>query len=121
MHPSTTTPAQVARFLTRPEGRIGYDVAGTGPLVILVPGMSDLRSAYRFIAPTLSNSGVRVVCTDLRGHGDSDPTFPPSGGLETAGEITVLIEETRRSRRHRRQLHGRRSVNAGSRGPSDRA
>jgi hypothetical protein len=25
-------------YLTRPEGRIGYDVAGRGPLVVLVPG-----------------------------------------------------------------------------------
>jgi hypothetical protein len=37
MNPTTTTPAQGTQFLTRPEGRIGYDVAGTGPLIVLVP------------------------------------------------------------------------------------
>jgi hypothetical protein len=47
------------QFLTRPEGKIGYDVAGTGPLVVLVPGMGDLRSAYRFLAPALRTSGYR--------------------------------------------------------------
>ena len=30
-------------FLARPQGRLGYDVAGAGPLVLLVPGMGDLR------------------------------------------------------------------------------
>ena len=45
--------APVTRYLSRPEGRIGYDVAGDGPLVVLVPGMGDLRAAYRFLAPAL--------------------------------------------------------------------
>jgi len=90
---TTTTPALSTQFLTRPEGRIGYDMAGTGPLVVLVPGMGDLRSAYRFLAPSLRSSGYRVVCTDLRGHGDSDPSFSSYGDVETAGDIVGLIEE----------------------------
>jgi len=81
------------KFIDRPEGKIGYDVAGTGPLVLLVPGMGDLRSAYRFLAPSLRSSGYRVACADLRGHGDSDPTFASYGDVETAGDITALIEE----------------------------
>ena len=55
--------------------------------------MGDLRSAYRFLAPSLRSSGYRVACTDLRGHGDSDPTFASYGDVETAGDITALIEE----------------------------
>lgn len=93
MSPTTTNPAQVTQYLTRPEGKIGYDVAGTGPLVVLVPGMGDLRSTYRFLAPSLRSNGYRVVCTDLRGHGDSDPTFSSYGDPETAGDIVGLIEE----------------------------
>jgi pimeloyl-ACP methyl ester carboxylesterase len=80
-------------FLDRPEGRIGYDIAGDGPLVVLVPGMGDLRSAYRFLAPALCQAGYRVACTDLRGHGDSDTTFASYGDVETAGDILALIEE----------------------------
>jgi pimeloyl-ACP methyl ester carboxylesterase len=75
------------------EGRIGYDVAGDGPLVVLVPGMGDLRAAYRFLAPALRDAGYRVACTDLRGHGDSDTTFASYGDVETAGDIIALIEE----------------------------
>ena len=81
------------KFIDLPEGKIGYDVAGTGPLVLLVPGMGDLRSTYRFLAPTLRSNGYRVACTDLRGHGDSDATFSSYGDVETAGDIMALIEE----------------------------
>jgi pimeloyl-ACP methyl ester carboxylesterase len=84
---------QVPSFVDRPEGRIGYDVGGEGPLVVLVPGMGDLRSAYRFLAPALREEGFRVACTDLRGHGDSDTTFTSYGDVETAGDVVTLIGE----------------------------
>jgi hypothetical protein len=74
-------------YLSRPEGRIGYDVAGDGALVVLVPGMGDLRAGYRFLAPGLRAAGYRVACTDLRGHGDSDATFTSYGDEETAGDV----------------------------------
>ena len=90
---TATTATAGTQHLDRPEGRIGYDVAGDGPLVILVPGMGDLRTAYRFLAPALRDAGYRAACTDLRGHGDSDTTFSSYGDVETADDITALIEE----------------------------
>jgi len=84
---------QTTRFLVRPEGRIGYDVAGSGPLVVLVPGMGDLRSSYRFLAPALVAAGYRVAGTDLRGHGDSDTSFTSYGDVDTAGDVAALIDE----------------------------
>jgi pimeloyl-ACP methyl ester carboxylesterase len=89
---STEAPSNTS-YLTRPGGRIGYDVAGAGPLVILVPGMGDLRAAYRFLAPALRAAGYRVACTDLRGHGDSDATFSSYGDQETADDVAALIGE----------------------------
>jgi pimeloyl-ACP methyl ester carboxylesterase len=83
---------QDADLLARPEGRVAYDVDGAGPLVVLVPGMGDLRQTYRFTAPALRDAGYRVACTDLRGHGDSDSTFPSYGDVETAGDIIALVE-----------------------------
>ncbi|MGO9558907.1 MAG: alpha/beta fold hydrolase [Acidimicrobiales bacterium] len=80
-------------YLNRPDGRIAYDVAGAGPLVVLVPGMGELRSTYRFLAPALVAAGYRVACTDLRGHGDSDTTFASYGDVDTAGDVRALIEE----------------------------
>jgi pimeloyl-ACP methyl ester carboxylesterase len=81
-----------AQYLSRPEGRIAYDVAGDGPLVVLVPGMGDLRATYRFLAPALVAAGYRVATTDLRGHGDSDAAFASYGDVETAGDVVALIE-----------------------------
>jgi pimeloyl-ACP methyl ester carboxylesterase len=89
----TTSTTPNTSHLVRPEGRIGYDVAGTGPLLVLVPGMGDLRAGYRFLAPALRAAGYRVACTDLRGHGDSDATLGSYGDTETAGDIVALITE----------------------------
>jgi len=88
---SANPPAQTL-FLDRPGGRIAYEVSGQGQLVVLVPGMGDLRATYRFLAPRLVEAGYRVALTDLRGHGDSDPTFGSYGDVETAGDILALIE-----------------------------
>ncbi|HZB96601.1 MAG TPA: alpha/beta fold hydrolase, partial [Herpetosiphonaceae bacterium] len=72
---------QHTAYLSRRDGRIGYDVAGDGPLVVLVPGMGDLRAAYRYLAPVLREAGYGVACTDLRGHGESDATFTSYGDV----------------------------------------
>ena len=92
---TATQPASVEQteYVERPEGRVSYDVAGEGPLLVLVPGMGDLRAAYRFLAPALRDAGYRVACTDLRGHGDSDTTFSSYGDAETAGDVLALIEQ----------------------------
>jgi pimeloyl-ACP methyl ester carboxylesterase len=93
MKTNSAAPAQDTSYLLRPEGRIGYDVGGVGPLIILVPGMGDLRAAYRFLAPELRAAGYRVASTDLRGHGDSDSNFASYGDVETASDIVALVEE----------------------------
>lgn len=90
---NTATPVPRTTYLTRPEGLLAYDVAGAGPLVVLVPGMGDLRATYRFLAPALRKAGYRVACTDLRGHGDSETTFTTYGDAETADDVLALIEE----------------------------
>ncbi len=80
------------QYLDRGEGRIAYDVTGSGPLVVAVPGMGDLRSAYRHLAPALVDAGFRVATMDLRGHGESDTTFAAYDDPGTASDVTALIE-----------------------------
>jgi pimeloyl-ACP methyl ester carboxylesterase len=91
-HASSVAPVKETSYLSRPGGRIGYEAAGDGPLVVLVPGMGDLRASYRYLAPALRAAGYRVACTDLRGHGDSDNTFASYGDEETATDVVALIE-----------------------------
>jgi pimeloyl-ACP methyl ester carboxylesterase len=88
-----TSKTKSSQSIARPEGRIAYEVGGAGPLVVLVPGMGDLRAGYRFLAPALEEAGYRVATTDLRGHGDSDVTFASYGDVDTAEDVTALIEE----------------------------
>jgi pimeloyl-ACP methyl ester carboxylesterase len=92
-HSSSVPAVQKTSYLSRPDGRIGCDVAGHGSLVVLVPGMGDLRAGYRFLAPALRAAGYRVACTDLRGHVDSDTMFTSCGDEETAGDVIALIGE----------------------------
>lgn len=83
----------MTRYLTRPEGRIAYDRAGEGPVVVMVPGMGDLRSTYRFVVPDLVAAGFTAVSVDLRGHGDSDVGFGSYGDVETAEDLAALLDE----------------------------
>ncbi|MFI6427483.1 alpha/beta fold hydrolase [Promicromonospora sp. NPDC050880] len=79
-------------FLQRTEGRIAYTDSGSGPLVVAVPGMGDLRSTYDDVAPALVDAGYRVVVADLRGHGDSDTTFRTHGDDATGTDLLALVE-----------------------------
>ena len=80
--------------LQRPEGRLAYETGGTsGPLVICVPGMGELRQSYRLLSPLLVETGCRVVTLDIRGHGDSDATFSSYDDVALASDILALIDE----------------------------
>jgi pimeloyl-ACP methyl ester carboxylesterase len=79
-----------AFYLERPTGRIAYSLTGEGPLVICVPGMGDVRSVYRFLAPALATAGFQVATMDLRGHGDSDVTFDSYDDVAAGSDLVAL-------------------------------
>ena len=87
------TPAAAAtQFLKLPDGQIAYDDSGgTGPLVICVPGLGDLRQQYRFLAPRLVAAGFRVVTMDLPGHGESSADWPAYSAAIAGADIVALI------------------------------
>ena len=87
------TPQRATQYLAVPGGNLGYDVQGEGPLVLLVPGVGQLRAAYRFLTPVLVKAGYTVASADLRGHGASDASFASYGDVETAADITSLIRK----------------------------
>ena len=82
----------MTEFLDIEGGRIGYDVTGQGPLIVLSPGIGDLRQAYRFLAPQLAQAGYRVAAADLRGHGDSSlGSWTSISRTDVAGDLLALI------------------------------
>ena len=82
----------MTEFLDIEGGRIAYDVTGQGPLIVLSPGVGDLRQAYRFLAPKLVQAGYRVAAADLRGHGDSSiGSWTSISRTDVAGDLLALI------------------------------
>ena len=84
-----TRPTQ---FLKLPDGQIAYDdTGGTGPLVICVPGLGDMRQQYRLLAPKLAAAGFRVVTMDLPGHGESSVDWPAYSPAIVGADIVAMI------------------------------
>jgi pimeloyl-ACP methyl ester carboxylesterase len=81
------------RFFERPEGTLAYsDYGGSGPLVLMLPGMGALRSEYRFLAPRLLAAGYRAVTVELRGLGESSVPWPAYDVPSVGGDIVALTE-----------------------------
>jgi pimeloyl-ACP methyl ester carboxylesterase len=79
------------QFLKREQGRIAYEVTGSGPPVIGVPSMGDLRGEYRFLAPRLAAAGYQVATMDVRGHGESDTGWSDYSVAGVGSDIVALI------------------------------
>ncbi|MFJ9564557.1 alpha/beta fold hydrolase [Streptomyces fuscichromogenes] len=72
-------------------GTIAYEVAGSGPLVVLAHGMGDSRAAYRAVIPRLVAAGHRVAAVDLRGCGESSAEWPTWSRTAIAGDLLAVI------------------------------
>ena len=81
----------MTEYLDVPGGRIAFDLAGDGPLVVCVPGMGDLRAAFRFLAPRLREAGYQVATMDIRGHGESSTGWDSHTQTSIGGDIVALI------------------------------
>lgn len=81
----------MTKFLEQPGGRIAWSLHGeTGPLVIAMPGMGDVRENMESFADTLASRGYRVATLDLRGHGGSDTGFADVSARAIADDALAL-------------------------------
>jgi pimeloyl-ACP methyl ester carboxylesterase len=72
-------------------GQISCEETGSGPLVLCVPSMGDLRGEYRFLAPRLAAAGYRVVSMDVRGHGQSSTAWADFSVAAVGSDALALI------------------------------
>ncbi len=80
------------RFLEVESRRIAYDdTEGSGPLVLALPGMGDLRSEYRFLRPLLLQAGYRVVTMDVRGFGETSARWDDVSAHSVGGDAVKLV------------------------------
>jgi pimeloyl-ACP methyl ester carboxylesterase len=87
---ASATPS--TQFLKLPGGQIAYDdTGGSGPIVICVPGLGDMRQQYRFLAPRIVAAGFRVVTMDLPGHGESSVDWPEYSPAVVGADIVAMI------------------------------
>ncbi|HEX5338696.1 MAG TPA: alpha/beta hydrolase [Gallionella sp.] len=73
-------------------GRIAYDdTGGSGPLVIAIPGMGDLRAEYRHLRPVLHAAGYRVATMDIRGAGESSVQWADYSAKAVGRDALALL------------------------------
>ncbi|WP_426511394.1 alpha/beta fold hydrolase [Dactylosporangium sp. McL0621] len=73
-------------------GTIAYDdTAGTGPLVLCLPGMGVDRRTYAKFVPELTARGYRVVTMDLRGQGETDAVWADYSPEAVARDAIALL------------------------------
>jgi pimeloyl-ACP methyl ester carboxylesterase len=72
-------------LLTRDGVRVAYEVAGSGPTVLLSHGFAATSAMWREQVAAVTGAGYRAVVWDQRGHGCSDaPDDPGAYSEETA-------------------------------------
>jgi pimeloyl-ACP methyl ester carboxylesterase len=81
------------KMLELEKGQIAYDdTGGAGRIVLCLPGMGQLRSIYRFVAPKLRVEGYRVITMDVRGMGYSSVKWSDYSESAIASDVVALIE-----------------------------
>lgn len=72
------------------DATIAYETVGDGPVVVLVHGITERRTAWGPLAGRFVERGRRVVAVDLRGHGDSSRT-PPYDLATMAADLGAVL------------------------------
>jgi pimeloyl-ACP methyl ester carboxylesterase len=70
---------------------LAHDIAGDGPLVVLIHGITERREAWDPVDLTDSFTVLRV---DMRGHGESE-VAPPYDPATLAGDVHETVEAVR--------------------------
>ncbi len=81
------------KYLKQENGTIAYDDQGSGPLVLCVPSMGDVRGEYRFLIPQLVSAGYRAVSMDVRGMGETSTEWNDFSVVGVGKDILALIQE----------------------------
>jgi pimeloyl-ACP methyl ester carboxylesterase len=79
------------KYLNQKNGKIAYDDAGDGPLVVCVPSLGDVRGEYRFLIPQLVTAGYRAVSMDVRGLGETSVEWDDYTVAGVGTDIVALI------------------------------
>jgi 3-oxoadipate enol-lactonase len=76
---------------TRDGTRLHFESAGNGPPVVLIHGLSDDHTLWRYMAPALAER-YRVISVDVRGHGRSAKPHAPLEVATLADDVVALLD-----------------------------
>lgn len=83
----------MTQYLSVENGTLAYDLQGKGPLVVCSPSLGDIRAEYRFLIPQLVRAGYQVASLDVRGHGETSPTWTDYSVAAIGADILALIKK----------------------------
>jgi pimeloyl-ACP methyl ester carboxylesterase len=76
--------------------RIGYQVIGDGPCIVLANGLGGTYLAFRYLYDALAGYRYRVICWDYRGLYSSDPPADPLANTmahHVSDLMTIVAQE----------------------------
>ena len=89
-------PAASQQFVKAPDGaRLAVSTWGSGPVLLMIPGLGATRRVYQDVVPALTES-LTVVVYDPRGTGESELTDGPYTMAQLAADAAAVVEATAR-------------------------
>lgn len=83
----------ITRFIETEGGRVAFeDTGGTGPAILAIPGMGDLRSEYRHLRPALEQAGYRVIMMDARGFGETTAVWSDYSARAVGRDAIAVLQ-----------------------------
>lgn len=73
--------------------RLHVRTGGTGKPVLLMHGWLGTSYSWRHVAPKLAAAGYRIICPDMRGHGDSDKPIGGYDGLTLVEDMRQMLQQ----------------------------
>ncbi len=84
------------RYVVASDGtRIGYQVSGSGPCVVLANGLGGTYLAFRYLYDALAQHGYRTVCWDYRGLYTSSAAADPRANTMAhhVADLMAILEQ----------------------------
>lgn len=80
-------------FIETEGGRVAFDdTGGSGPPILAIPGMGNLRSEYRYLRPALQQAGYRVITIDVRGFGETSAKWSDYSARAVGRDAVAVLK-----------------------------
>lgn len=82
-----------SRLVQSDKAKIYYEVYGTGPCILMIPGGFETHLGYYRNVPAFVQAGYKVITTNLRGHFQSPCKTGDLSFLNHASDIEAVLDQ----------------------------